>query len=468
MQIQPEELASLRIDRSRHSEPSAGGGVGFFGWVFRLAFVGLLAGGAFVAGGGGGKDFHQVTQLAQQVLQPVPEVELDQAAKEVDAGPSGHLTASGYVISRTKAGLSYKVPGRIAKLLVREGALVKKGQVLALLEDVEQRANLERATAALATAKAALAELEAGSRDQEIQRAEWAVSEAEANNKHSRQTYERYQQLFSKGGISRQQVDQARMSADMTAAQVQSAKQALSLLREGPRREAIATQKARVTEAEAMIKVAQEALDQTILRAPFDGTVIDRNSEVGETLMFSGDSRQPTGLVVFTIADLHDMEAEVDISETNLSQVREGSPAEVVADAYPDKKYAGVVRMIMPRANRQKAIVPVKVKITETDGKLRPDMSCKVSFMSKAQEERKGPPRLMAPARAVTSRDGKQVVFTVQGGIARMLPVEVGPAEGDRVPVLKGLSGGEDLVVSSLAEIADGTKVRIKKPERQS
>ena len=469
MQLQPDELASLRIDRSRHTAAAEPRGTGFFGWLFRIALIGLLAGGAFVAGGGGKfPQLGQLAQLTQAALQPAPEVELAPAAREEESGPSGHLTASGYVVARTKASLSFKIPGRIAKLEVREGAQVTSGQIIARLEDTEQRANLERATTALATAKAALAELEAGSRGQEIQRAEFAVSEAEANHRHAQQTYERYQQLFAKGGIARQQVDQQRMTADMTAAQLSSARQALSMMREGPRREVLVTQRARVAEADAAIKVAREALDQTLLRAPFDGTVIERNSEEGETLMFSGDSRQPSGLIVFTQANLHDMEAEVDISETNLSQVSEGSPCEVVADAYPDKKYTGIVRMIMPRANRQKAIVPVKVRITDTDGKLRPDMSCKVAFLSKGQEVRKGPPRIMALAKAVQQRDGKTIVFTVQGGVAKSVPVEVGPAEGDRVPVLKGLAGGEELIVSGLAEIADGMKVRIKKPEKQS
>lgn len=468
MQLQPHELASLRIDRSP-GDPGGGSGPGFFGWMFRLLVVGLLVAGAFVAGRGGEMPrLGQFSRLTQMAISPVPEVQLAQALLESEAATTGQLTASGYVISRTTSSLSFKVPGRIAVLEVREGDPVRARQPLARLDDRELRASLERATAALQTARAGLAELEAGSRGQEIERARWAVKEAQANQNHAAQTHARYQELFAKGGISRQQVDQARMTSDMAAAQVQSARQALSMVREGPRREAVATQCARVAEADAAIKLAREQLDETVLRAPFAGTVIDRHAEVGETLTFSGDSRQPTGVIVFTLADLDNMEAEVDISETNLSQVAEGRPAEVIADAYPDRKYAGQVRMIMPRANRQKAIVPVKVKILESDGKLRPDMSAKVSFLSKGQEVRKGPPRVMAPLRAVQKRDGKSVVFTVQGGVARALPVEVGPAEGDRVPVSKGLSGGEDLVVEGLAEIADGTKVRIKKPEKQS
>ena len=467
MQLRPDELASLRIDRSSHHAPAPAAGPGFFGWLFRLALMGGLVFGGYAAGQG---KIPQLGQLAQvsQLMTSDPEVVLAPAVKEDDSISSGHLTASGYVVSRTKASLSFKVPGRIATLEVREGALVQTGQVLARLEDSEQRANLARAEAALETAKAALTELKAGSRGQEIQRAESAVREAEANHKNAATNLTRFQVLLDRGGISRQQLDQARMTADMTAAQLESARQALSLAKEGPRREAIVTQQARISEADAGLKVARETLDQTVLHAPFAGTIIERSSEVGETLTFSGDSRQPSGVVVFTLADLRDMEAEVDISETNLAQVVEGAPTEVVADAYPDVKYAGQVRMIMSRANRQKAIVPVKVTILKSDGKLKPDMSAKVSFLSKGQAQRKGPPRILVPAKAIQKRDGKTVVFTVQGGVAKAITVQVSDPDGDRVPVTSGLSGGEDLIVEGLAEVADGTKVRVKKPEQHT
>jgi HlyD family secretion protein len=464
MRLRPDELASLRIDRERHAD-DGGGGPGFFGWLLRIIVIGGIAVGGYAAGQGKVPQLEKFTQLTQTA----PEVQLVAVVKE-DPGASipGRLTASGYIISRTKSSLSFKLPGRIAALYAREGDRVRGGQELARQEDTEQKANVMRARAALETARAGLGELEAGSRTQEIQRAEWVLKEAQANAKHAAQTLSRYQSLLAKGGIARQQVDQARMTRDMSAAQVQNATQALSMMREGPRKEQIATARARVSEAEAALRVAQELLDQTVLKAPYDGVLIDRGSEVGDTVLFSGDSRQPTGMMVFTLADLKNLEAEVDISETNLGQVHEGALAEVSVDAFPDKKYAGVVRMIMPRANRQKAIVPVKVRLTETDAVLRPDMSAKVSFLPKGEAVRKGPPRVMVPQRAVQKRDGRTVVFTVQGGVARALPVEIGPAEGDRVPVTSGLAGGEDIIVDGLAEVADGVKVRVKKPEQHS
>jgi HlyD family secretion protein len=108
------------------------------------------------------------------------------------------------------------------------------------------------------------------------------------------------------------------------------------------------------------------------------------------------------------------------------------------------------------------------VRLTETDPILRPDMSAKVTFMPRGHVVPKGPPRVMVPLRAVQKRDGKTVVFQVQGGVARAVEVQVGAPEGDRLPVLSGLSGGEDVIVEGLAEVSEGTKVRVKKPEQHS
>jgi HlyD family secretion protein len=443
------------------------------GLVLRLvALAGLLAV-AYLAGQG------RLAGIAGRTAAPI-EVDVARAVVEGDAAggsgtaSAGRVTASGYVVARTKAGLSFKVPGRISEIRRREGEKVVASEVLARLDDREQVAALDRARAALATAKAALAELEAGSREQEIARARSLLAEAEAGQRLAVQTLARHEALLARGGISRQQVDTSRMSAQTAAAQVQSARQSLSMLKEGARREQVRTQKARVVEAEAAVRVAEQALAETVLKAPFPGVIIDRHAEVGETLSFSGDARQPAGILVMTLADLERMEAEVDISESSLAQIPPGGPAEVVTDAYPDRRYRGRTRMIMPRANRQKAIVPVKVTILDPDDRLRPDMSAKVTFLPPGAPEGRGGasgaserPRVLVPRRALLRQQDRWIVYTVQGGVARAAGVTPGEERGERVQVVVGLAGGEDVVVGGFANLTDGASVKPRQERTQ-
>ena len=440
------ELASLRITRAPEPERSSGG---FFSGLLRLLVVALiLAGTAWAA--------HQKGLFAQ-----LPEVETAQVSRPGEGGASGRLTASGYIISRTKATLGFKLAGRIAQIVAREGTKVKAGDPIARLEDRDLKAQVDRWRAALATSQALLAEFEAGSRLQEIERARQGVVEAEASLSNAVRTLSRYEELQAKGSIAREQVDLARMTREAAGARAASARQTYHLVKEGPRPEQIRAQRARVAEALAALRVAEEALADTVLKAPFAGTVIERQAEVGETLAFIADARQTTGAQVVTLADLDDLEAEVDISENNLAQVEEGAPAEVVADAYPDRKYQGVVRMIMPRANRQKAVVPVKVRILANDGKLRPDMGAKVTFLPKGRPE-KTRTAITMPGRAVWRHEGLDVVYTVRDGGAHLTRVKLGDKHGDAVEVLEGLSGGEEIVVSGFGNLSDGVKVRVK------
>ncbi|MBI4860981.1 MAG: efflux RND transporter periplasmic adaptor subunit [Candidatus Riflebacteria bacterium] len=451
--LRAEELARLRIHRL--DEPRQASGGGFWSFMKFLVVVATLAGGAYWS--------HE-----KGMWSTAPEVDVVTVTREGDRPSSGRLTASGYVIARVKANLGFKVPGRISQLFKREGDKVGAGEVLAQLEDRDVRAQLDRARATADTTRAVLSELEAGSRRQEIARAGQAVKEAEANNWSALQTLRRYEELLKRGSIAPQQVDTARAVLNASTAQLESARQAQHLVQEGPRKELIAAQRARVAEVDAAVKVAQEQLFETKLRAPFAGVIIERQSEIGETLTFSTDTRTASGITVMTLADLDDLEVEVDISETNLSQVVEGGGAEVVTDAYPDRKYKALVRQIMPRANRQKAIVPVKVKILDVDSRLKPDMSAKVTFMLKGEEAGKpAVTKVLMPRRAVRRQGDGAFVYVVREGTAREAPVSLGEVEGEMVLVKQGLLGGEDVVVDGSARLTNGAKVRTKGEARR-
>ncbi|MBI4865946.1 MAG: efflux RND transporter periplasmic adaptor subunit [Candidatus Wallbacteria bacterium] len=229
------------------------------------------------------------------------------------------------------------------------------------------------------------------------------------------------------------------------------------------RPEQIAAARAQVKQAEALLDLTRTQLDETELRAPFPGTILEKRVEQGAMLLFGGPPGASSNAAeVFTLADLSEMEAEVDIAEASLFQVKEGQPAEVLADAVPDRKYTGTVSKVLPRANRQKAIVPVKVRLADPDEQLRPDMSVKVSFLEKKAEPRQGPAPLRIPSAAVRDRGGAKVVFLVREGRTELRVVELGKEQGSEVEVLRGLAQGDPIVANPGPDLAEGARVQEK------
>jgi HlyD family secretion protein len=347
---------------------------------------------------------------------------------------------------------------------VEMGDKVKQGQVLVRLEDEEYKARVAQDQGFLDNAKAKLAELEAGSRPQEIAQAKALLEQAQADLNTAQLNLNRLRELEGSTAISKQQVDEAEGLVRSRSAMVASAQQTYELARAGPRKETIAAQRATVRQIEGQLALAELDQANTIIRSPIDATVLERNVEVGEfvTTGFVGD-RGAKGYVV-SIADLNDLRVELDISQNDFAKVRPQQPCWIVTDAYPDKKYQGVVDLISPEANRQKATVLVRVKVLNPDELLKPDMNATVSFLamngsaSATTSQSDAPPSIRIPSTAV--RDG--AVFVVEDGRAVKRSVQLGQrtASGD-VEVRKGLIGGEDLIVSPPGELKDGDKIKI-------
>jgi HlyD family secretion protein len=372
------------------------------------------------------------------------------------------LNATGYVMAAHKIELASKVIGRVAWVGVEMGDKIEKGQVLVRLEDDEFKARVAQQQGLLDNAKAYLAELQAGSRPQEIAGAQARLDQAQAELKNAEGNLKRLQGLDSTRDVSQQQIDDAATLARSRAAQVESAKQQYELIKAGPRKEQIDAQLAVVRQLEASLKTATLDLDNTIIRSPIAATVLARNVEMGEfvTTGFVGE-RGAKGYVV-SIADLNDLRVELDISQNDFAKVSPKQPCWIVTDAYPDKKYSGMVDLISPEANRQKATVQVRVKVLNPDELLKPDMNATVSFLAPhkpttqnaAAPER---PTIRVPATAV--RDG--AVFVVENGKAIKRTVAViKTITGNEVEVRQGLIGGEDLIVSPPESLQDGSKVK--------
>ncbi len=331
------------------------------------------------------------------------------------------LNATGYVVPQRKAALSSKGTGRLEWLGVLEGSRVKADEVIARLESRDVRATLEQAAAQVNVAQANLQQAFAELRD------------AEANFKRSAD-------LLSKKFISSAQHD-----ADTA--------------RLGKARAAIASQKAAVTSAEASRRVAEVAVEQTLIRAPFDAIVLTKNANVGDNITPFSAAADSKGAVV-TVADMDTLEVEADVAESSIGKIAVDQPCEVQLDALPEMRLAGVVSRIVPTVDRSKATVLVKVRFVDRDPRVLPDMSAKVAFLAQGvPSEDKRPVTAVHPG-ALVEGAGKKIVFVVKDDRVRALEVSTGRTIGELVEV-RGVKAGERLVLNPGERLKDGGAVSV-------
>ena len=444
------DLQKLRIDKAHKARRDARP---VWPWVLMVL---LLA-----AGGAGVWEWHSASgAVAVQTVRVRPiEGPAAQAQSVV-------LNATGYVMAAHKIELASKVIGRVAWVGVEMGDKIKKGQVLVRLEDDEYKARLAQQQGQLDNAKAVLAELEDGSRPEEIASAKAKLDQSRAELANAEINLKRLQGLESTKAVSRQQIDDADALVRSRKAQVDSQLQQYELARLGPRKEQIDAQRATVRQLEGSLDMCKLDLENTLIRSPISGTVLQRNVEMGEfvTNGFVGD-RGAKGYVL-SIADLTDLRVELDISQNDFAKVSSHQPCWIVTDAYPDRKYRGTVDLISPEANRQKATVQVRVKVLDPDDLLKPDMNATVSFLAagagaSTRPGTAGPgsdrPVIRVPAASV--RDG--AVFVVENGRAvKRLVTTTKTADGREAEVRSGLIGGEDLITNPPEMMRDGDRVK--------
>ena len=401
--VDPNDLASLRIDRADRSRPPGG--------RRRLLWIGgavLLAVAA------------AIFALLRFGNRPVP---VRTAIAQARGGGAGGLTANGYVVARTKASISSKIAGRLARLTVEEGDRVRRGDIIAWLDDAEYAAAVRQA-------------------ESNVLNAEAAGIEAEARLVQARRDLERARTLFADSLVSAQNVQDAETAVDAAAAQARAAA-------------------ARIQAAQAALGVARANLENTRIRAPFDGTVLRKDAEVGEVVAPSVAGTGLTRGAVVTMADLTTLEVEVDVNEAYIGEIRQDHPASIVLDAYPGASYAAHVRQILPTADRQKATVLVRVAFDSSDARVLPEMGGRVAFAADAGPAG-GAPRVMIPAAAVRNVAGADIVWIVTDGTVTRREIEAGPVSGDEREVRSGLRGGETLVLDPPDTLVDGARVRIE------
>src|SRR5215471_9950865 len=373
------------------------------------------------------------------------------------------LTVSGYVVAHHKIAVGAKVMGRVAWIGVEKGDKVTQGQVLVRLEDNEFRAQVNQARANLGAAEAKLAQLQAGSRPQEKLKDRAAVQQAEANLKNARADYERIERLYEQGVESKSNLDRALAQRDTAIAAVEQARQASTMTDIGPRIEEIHAAEAQVQQMKAALDYAQTQLDSTEIKAPISGTVLQRIVERGEMVTPSAIGESGARTSVVSLADLQDLQIELDISQTDFARLKMSQRAEIIPEAFPNLRYQGFIAEIAPEANRAKATVQVKVKVENPDEQLRPEMNARVNFLADkpSAESSKPTARVMVPKAAVVHRDGSDFVFVVKDNRVEQRVIRVGEATGEFYPVLEGLSGGESAAITGIDKLRDGDRVKV-------
>lgn len=382
-----------------------------------------------------------------------PEVEVARAIVESGSTGFGILTANGYIVADRRAAVSPKISGRLEYLGVDTGSRVKPGQIIARLEHRDLDAQLSDVKSALANYQAARLQAEA-----ELEQARASLAQAQANMQKSRLELARQTNLLERGVTSKADSDNATAQARVDEGQVRSAE---AQIRASQAK--IESSSQQVHSAEARIRMVEAQLEYTSIRSPFEGLVISKDAEVGETVapaIFGGTSTRGS---VVTIVDPNSLEVEVDINESDIAKITPGLTAEVTLDALPNEKLPAEVRKIVPTADRQKATVKVKVRFNEIDPRILPDMNAKVTFMQRQEPSAKTEAsRVTVPKAAVQQRDGKSTVFVFNDGRVVSQPVTVGSEFGERVEIKQGLAGGETVIVKGSENLTDGSRVRVK------
>jgi RND family efflux transporter MFP subunit len=407
-----DELASLKIESS-----ARGGGSRRGVWILVVVLAAIVAGGWLWSRGVEAADVKTIAVTAESGGGP---------------SPGAVLNASGYVTARRRATVSSKVTGKVLEVFIEEGKEVRKGQVLARLDDAQLRASLNVGQAQLEATRRSAAEDHARLREAEL-------------------TVKRRRQLLKEGVIGAAELDAAEAEVESLQARIAMAQQQVAV-------------------AESQVKAIQTDLNDMVVRAPFDGVAISKDAQPGEMIspVSAGGGFTRTGIC--TIVDMSSLEVEVDVSESYINRVRPGQPVEAILDAYPDWRIPTHVITTVPSADRQKATVRVRIGFDASgsgnkkiDPRILPDMGVKVSFLNEraAQPEQATPrARLLVPKTAVRSDNGTSIVFVVRDERVERRAVRVGAADGDRVEVISGINAGERVVVDGPPTLADGARVK--------
>jgi len=356
------------------------------------------------------------------VLSPAIEVETANVNLAYPSQGITILNASGYVVAQRKAAVASRITSRLVSLSAEEGNIVKKGDVLAKLENEDAVATREQAAANLKVSQANLEQTKAELQDATI-------------------NFDRHKELLKDELVSKFDYD----SADLRFRKASSA---------------VAGAEFAVKASNAALQGAEVTMGYSFIRAPFDAVVLTKNADIGDIITPLGAAANVQASV-FTLADMESLQVEADVSESNLEQVKKGQPCEIQLDAFPDARFRGEVYMIAPTADRTKATVMVKVRFIDHDSRILPEMSAKVAFLQRQIKPEEQKPRTAVNPAAIITSNGKKYVFLVKEDRALETPITTGAQIGDMIEVLSGITTGDKIVLKPLDKLKNGSKIKL-------
>jgi RND family efflux transporter MFP subunit len=400
------DLSRLKIDRTKTASGRAYGSA----WRRRLVPASLAIAVLVVA-----------AIVYYRVAAAPSEVEMISVTMAYPSQSFTVLNATGYVVAQRKAAVASKATGRLVWLGVQEGSHVRKDDVIARLEDLDMKATREQSAANVEVARANL-------------------EQGQAEQKDAETALRRSQGLLKEGFVSQAAHDIAVARYNKSTAQ-------------------IASLTAGIAAAVANLRGAQVGVEQTLIRAPFDGVVLTKAANVGDIVTPFSSALDSKGAVV-TMADMTTLEVEADVSESSLSKVHIGQPVEIQLDALPDKRFRGEVSRTVPTVDRSKATVMTKIRFLDSDERVLPEMSAKAAFLTKEVEESERTARPAVNPAAITKRAGRDIVFVVKDGKLAEMPIETGAKLGDLVEIRRGPQPGDKVVMRPAEKLRDGASVK--------
>jgi len=399
-----EDLSKLKIDKSQ-PVTRRGSHKKLFYWIAAISLV-LIILFLFIKG---------VFTMAVQV-------DVANVSKVYPSQTFTLLNASGYVVPQRKAAVASKITGKIVSLHVEEGSKVKKGEIIARLENDDAVALEKQAAANLEVARSNL-------------------EQARAELKDANKNFIREKNLLEKEFTTKASYDTAETRYKKAIA-------------------AMAGGQASVNSYTAGLENSRVTLGYTMIRAPFDAIVLTKNADIGDIITPLGAAANAKAAVV-TIADMNSLQVEADVSESNLQKIKLGQPCEIQLDALPDSRFRGEIHMIVPTADRSKATVMVKVRFIDKDSRVLPEMSAKVAFLSKPVEAADQKPRTLLGNKAIIDRGSKKTVFLVKEDRVVQTTVTIGGTFGEMCEVLSGVTAGDKVVANPSDKLRNGSKIKI-------
>lgn len=399
-----EDLSKLKIDKTE-SASHAKGKRGWFRWVLLAVVLALI-----------------VFLYSSGIFTSAINVEVTTVSQVYPSQTFTLLNASGYVVAQRKAAVASKLTGRLVSISVEEGSIVKKGDIIARLESDDAAALKDQAAANLNIAYSNL-------------------EQAKAELNEATLSFNRNKELFEQGLVTKAEYDASEARYKKAIAAVKGAEGAIKA-------------------NQAALQGAKVSLEYSLIRAPFDAVVLTKNADIGDIVTPLGAAANAKASVV-TIADMNSLQVEVDVSESNLRNVKMGQPCEIQLDALPDSRLRGEVHMIVPTADRTKATVLIKVRFIDKDKHILPEMSAKVAFLSRPVTPEEQTPRIAVNPASVITRNNKKMVLLVKESKAVETPVKTGEQISDMIEVLDGIKPGDRIIANPSDKFKNGSRIKI-------